>query len=93
MTWSNAPGWNGTNARLGLFHHADRLAVAELAAMIPLVYTRNTSLRRSSVQGWWEFGKSWANFADITIDRTGRLGDERREADAPPAIHRTAPED
>ncbi len=53
--------------RLGLFHQADRLAVAELAAVIPLVYTRNTSLRRPLVEGWWEFGKSWANFADLTL--------------------------
>ncbi|MGC2240975.1 MAG: hypothetical protein WA726_09060, partial [Acidimicrobiia bacterium] len=57
--------------RLGLFHRADRLAVAELAALIPLVYTRNTSLRSPRVEGWWEFGKSWSSFADLTIENPG----------------------
>jgi oligopeptide transport system substrate-binding protein len=58
--------------RLGLFHRADRLAVAERAAVIPLAYTRNISLHGADVIGWWEFGKSWASFADITVDRTAR---------------------
>src|SRR5690606_24845798 len=49
--------------RLGLFHRADRLAVADRVALIPLTYTRNISLHRAHVSGWWEFGKSWANFA------------------------------
>jgi ABC-type transport system substrate-binding protein len=53
--------------RLGLFHRADRLAVAERAAIVPLVYTRNTSLHRTDVSGWWEYGKSWANFADLDL--------------------------
>jgi ABC-type oligopeptide transport system substrate-binding subunit/DNA-binding SARP family transcriptional activator len=55
--------------RLGLFHRADRLAVADRVALIPLAYTRNISLHRDDVSGWWEFGKSWANFADVRLSR------------------------
>lgn len=53
--------------RLALFHDADRMAVAEQAAVLTVSYDRNLSLRRPTVEGWWEFGKSWANFADLTV--------------------------
>lgn len=54
--------------RLELFHEADRMAVAEVVGVIPLTYHRNISLSRPHVKGWWEFGKSWANFADLVVD-------------------------
>ena len=55
-------------ARLELFHEADRMAVAERIAVIPLVYGRSMAFVKPWVRGWWEFGKSSANFADLTID-------------------------
>ncbi len=55
--------------RLERFHEADRYAVAERVAVIPLVYGRSTAFVQPSVHGWWEFGKSSANFADLVIDR------------------------
>jgi ABC-type transport system substrate-binding protein/DNA-binding SARP family transcriptional activator len=55
-------------ARLELFHEADRMAVRDLAAAIPMAYSQQFSLIRDGVEGWWEFGKSWANFADLTVD-------------------------
>jgi oligopeptide transport system substrate-binding protein len=76
--WSHAPydalierAMSAANEqdRLELFHSADRMAVVEQVAVIPLAYAWNTSVRRPSVEGWWEFGKSWANFADLTITR------------------------
>ncbi len=54
--------------RLERFHEADRYAVAERAAVIPLVYGRSTAFVRPRVHGWWEFGKSSANFADLVVD-------------------------
>jgi ABC-type transport system substrate-binding protein len=54
-------------ARLELFHEADRMAVAERIAVIPLVYGRSMAFVKPWVQGWWEFGKSSASLADLTI--------------------------
>jgi len=56
-------------ARLELFHEADRMAVAEQVACIPLVYGRNVAYVKPYVDGWWEFGKSSASFADLIVDR------------------------
>jgi ABC-type oligopeptide transport system substrate-binding subunit/class 3 adenylate cyclase len=56
--------------RLERFHEADRYAVAERVAVIPLVYGRSTAFVRPHVHGWWEFGKSSANFADLVVERT-----------------------
>jgi ABC-type oligopeptide transport system substrate-binding subunit/class 3 adenylate cyclase len=53
--------------RLERFHEADRYAVAERVAVIPLVYGRSAALMRQPVRGWWEFGKSSANFADLLV--------------------------
>jgi ABC-type oligopeptide transport system substrate-binding subunit/class 3 adenylate cyclase len=58
--------------RLELFHSADRLAVVEDVALIPLVYARNAYLVKPWLHGWWEFGKSWTSFADLHMDRTDR---------------------
>ena len=55
--------------RLERFHEADRYAVAERVAVIPLVYGRSTAFVRPRVRGWWEFGKSSASFADLVVDR------------------------
>jgi ABC-type oligopeptide transport system substrate-binding subunit/class 3 adenylate cyclase len=54
--------------RLERFHEADRYAVAERVAVIPLVYGRSTAFVRSNVRGWWEFGKSSANFGDLVVE-------------------------
>ena len=53
--------------RLELFHAADRRAVADQVAVIPLAYARNAFLVDAAVEGWWEFGKSWASFADLEV--------------------------
>ncbi len=55
-------------ARLELFHEADRMAVADRIACIPLVYGRNVAYVQPHVHGWWEFGKSSASFADLVVD-------------------------
>jgi ABC-type oligopeptide transport system substrate-binding subunit/class 3 adenylate cyclase len=55
--------------RLERFHEADRYAIAERVAVIPLVYGRSTAFVRPEVRGWWEFGKSSANFADLVVER------------------------
>jgi ABC-type oligopeptide transport system substrate-binding subunit len=55
--------------RLERFHEADRYAVVERVAVIPLVYGRNTAFVRPYVEGWWEFGKSSASFADLAVAR------------------------
>jgi ABC-type oligopeptide transport system substrate-binding subunit/class 3 adenylate cyclase len=53
--------------RLRLFHEADRMAVADRVAVIPLVYGRSLAIVKPWVEGWWEFGKTSANFADLTV--------------------------
>ena len=55
--------------RLERFHEADRYAIAERVAVIPLVYGRSTAFVQPHVHGWWEFGKSSANFADLVVGR------------------------
>ena len=52
---------------LDLYHQADRMAVVERVAVIPLVYGRSTAFVRPTVDGWWEFGKSSASFADLRV--------------------------
>jgi ABC-type oligopeptide transport system substrate-binding subunit/class 3 adenylate cyclase len=54
--------------RLELFHEADRIAVAERVAVIPLAYGRNNVLVKPWVRGWWEYGKAWSSFADLHVD-------------------------
>ncbi|HMI99374.1 MAG TPA: ABC transporter substrate-binding protein [Gaiellaceae bacterium] len=53
--------------RLELFRQADRLAVVDQAAVIPLVYGRSMAFVRPGVEGWWEFAKSSASFADLEV--------------------------
>ncbi len=58
-------------SRLELFHEADRMAVADRVAVIPLVYGRSLAIVKPWIRGWWEFGKSSSNFADLVVDRLG----------------------
>jgi ABC-type oligopeptide transport system substrate-binding subunit/class 3 adenylate cyclase len=55
-------------SRLELYHQADRMAVAERVALIPLVYGRSMAFVKPWVRGWWEFGKSSASFADLVVE-------------------------
>lgn len=55
-------------SRLELFHQADRMAVADRVALIPLAYGRSMAYVKPWVRGWWEFGKSSASFADLVVD-------------------------
>jgi ABC-type oligopeptide transport system substrate-binding subunit/class 3 adenylate cyclase len=57
--------------RLELFHEADRLAVADQVALLPLYYNRGLAYIQPWVEGWWEFGKSCASLADLTVVRYG----------------------
>jgi oligopeptide transport system substrate-binding protein len=54
--------------RLALFHEADRYAVADRVALIPLVYGRSMAFVKPHVHGWWEFGKTSTSFADLRVD-------------------------
>jgi ABC-type transport system substrate-binding protein/class 3 adenylate cyclase len=54
--------------RLDLYRQADRMAVVDQAAVIPLVYGRSMAFVRPSVAGWWEFAKSSASLADLVVD-------------------------
>jgi peptide/nickel transport system substrate-binding protein len=53
--------------RLELFHAADRMAVADQVALVPICYLRGLAYVQPWVGGWWEFGKSCASLADLTI--------------------------
>jgi ABC-type oligopeptide transport system substrate-binding subunit/class 3 adenylate cyclase len=55
-------------SRLELFHEADRLAVADRVALIPLMYGRSMAFVKPWVKGWWEFGKTSSSFADLLVD-------------------------
>jgi ABC-type oligopeptide transport system substrate-binding subunit/class 3 adenylate cyclase len=57
--------------RLSLFHQADRMAVVDRVAVIPLVYGRSLAVVKPRVRGWWEFGKTSANFADLEVSAPG----------------------
>jgi ABC-type oligopeptide transport system substrate-binding subunit/class 3 adenylate cyclase len=57
------------DARLRLYHEADRMAVADQVALVPLVYGRSMAFVKPFVRGWWEFGKSSASLADLRVDR------------------------
>jgi oligopeptide transport system substrate-binding protein len=54
--------------RLDLFHEADRWAVAEDVAAIPLLYVRNMIMVKPWLRGWWEYGKSWSSYADLVVE-------------------------
>ena len=59
--------------RLELFHQADRMIVTERVGCIPLVYGRSMALVKPWVSGWREFGKTSANFADLTVAKSRSL--------------------
>ena len=54
--------------RLELYHAADRMAVAEQIALIPIAYGRSTAIVKPHVHGWWEFGKTSAGYASLVVD-------------------------
>jgi hypothetical protein len=49
-------------------HDADRIAIADRVALIPLVYRRSMAFVKPRVKGWWEFGKTSSSFAELVID-------------------------
>jgi ABC-type oligopeptide transport system substrate-binding subunit/class 3 adenylate cyclase len=57
-----------SEARLALFHEADRFAVQQDCSVIPLFYSRVTSLLQPWVRGWWGWAAPWQSFDEITID-------------------------
>lgn len=58
--------------RLRLYREADRLLVADRAALIPLAYGRDANYVRPWIQGFWANSVSAASYADIVIDRHAR---------------------
>ncbi len=67
-------------SRLELFHEADRMAVSDRIACIPLVYGRSMSFVKPWVRGWWELGKSSSLVADLM---TGGSSSVSREKGSP----------
>jgi len=57
-----------SSARLALFHEADRFAVQQECAVIPLFYARVTTLLQPWVHGWWQWAVPWISFDDLTVD-------------------------
>jgi ABC-type transport system substrate-binding protein len=55
-------------ARMALFHEADRLAIQEECALIPLVYNRSRTLVQPWLHGWWEWGGGELSYDELTID-------------------------
>jgi oligopeptide transport system substrate-binding protein len=53
--------------RLELYHAADRMAVSDQIALIPIAYGRSTAIVKPRVRGWWEFGKTSAAYADLVV--------------------------
>ena len=50
-----------------VFDELIEAARQERVAVIPLLYGRSTAFVQPRVHGWWEFGKSSANFADLVV--------------------------
>jgi class 3 adenylate cyclase/ABC-type transport system substrate-binding protein len=55
-------------ARMALFHEADRMAVQEECAVIPVIYFRGMALVQPWVHGWWEWGVPLLSYDGLTID-------------------------
>jgi ABC-type transport system substrate-binding protein/class 3 adenylate cyclase len=55
-------------SRLALFHQADRLAVQDQCAVIPLLYARYTVIAKPWVHGLWEWGANWLSLDQIVVD-------------------------
>ena len=55
-------------SRLALFHQADRLAVQEHCAVIPLLYARYTVVAKPWVHGLWEWAAMWLSLDEVTVD-------------------------
>jgi ABC-type oligopeptide transport system substrate-binding subunit/class 3 adenylate cyclase len=54
-------------ARLEFFHQADRMAVTDQVALVPIYYMRGLAYVQPWVEGWWEWGKSCASLADLIV--------------------------
>lgn len=54
--------------RMAMYHEADRLLVAEDAAIIPLTYTRVVSLVPHRIRGWWFSLITHARVADLIVE-------------------------
>jgi hypothetical protein len=52
--------------RMRLFHELDRLWVAERVAVVPLLYSRSTLLRRPWVEGAWA-NAQWGVALDTAV--------------------------
>jgi len=49
------------------------MAIADQVALVPICYLRGLAYVQPWVEGWWEFGKSCASLANLTVgDRTQR---------------------
>jgi oligopeptide transport system substrate-binding protein len=68
---------SGGSARLALFHEADRLAVREACAVIPIVYRRPATLVQPEVEGWWQWGAPMQSLDRITVRARGLPGGDR----------------
>ena len=78
-------------SRLELFHEADRMAVADRVAVIPLFYGQSLAFVKPRIKGWWEFGKSCSSFADLVVTpvsgRTGYKASEHLDPTPDPSLH------
>ncbi len=55
-------------ARLAMFHEADRIAVQQECAVIPLFYSRVTTWLQPWVHGWWGWATPWERFDELAVD-------------------------
>ena len=46
---------------------ADRMAVTDQVALVPIYYLRGLAYVQPWIEGWWEFGKSCASLADLIV--------------------------
>ena len=78
--------------RLELFHQADRMAVADQVACIPLVYARSMAVVKPWVRGWWSSARPRRTTPTsrwIRRDRRAVEGSPTRPGDAPPSRNAT----
>lgn len=54
--------------RMALCHEADKLLVAEEAAIIPMLYRRTATLVHRYVKGFWSAAEGFARIADLIVE-------------------------